>query len=249
MRVLGLFDRPAEGEAIAAVRATPGIPDLTQHIQGLSEADWLRLLERLRHTGLVAPESEHQPDTLDAHPLVREHFGQQLRKEHPDAWREGNNRLYEHYKQAAPELPDTLEEMVPLFAAVAHGCAAGRHQEALDDVYFRRIQRGNEAFNTHKLGAIGAELAALSGFFDPPWRRPVAELTQADKGYVLNEAGFDLRALGRLNDAAAPMRAALEARIAQKLWTNAATNAENLSRIYLTMGELAQALNYAEQSV
>ena len=249
MRVLGLFDRPAEGEAIAAVRATPGIPDLTQHIQGLSEADWLRLLERLRHTGLVAPESEHQPDTLDAHPLVREHFGQQLRKEHPDAWREGNNRLYEHYKQAAPELPDTLEEMAPLFAAVAHGCAAGRHQEALDDVYFRRIQRGNEAFNTHKLGAIGAELAALSGFFDPPWRRPVAELTQADKGYVLNEAGFDLRALGRLNDAAAPMRAALEARIAQKLWTNAATNAENLSGIYLTMGELAQALNYAEQSV
>ena len=249
MRVLGLFDRPAEGEAIAAVRATPGIPDLTQHIQGLSEADWLRLLERLRHTGLVAPESEHQPDTLDAHPLVREHFGQQLRKEHPDAWREGNNRLYEHYKQAAPELPDTLEEMAPLFAAVAHGCAAGRHQEALDDVYFRRIQRGNEAFNTHKLGAIGAELAALSGFFDPPWRRPVAELTQADKGYVLNEAGFDLRALGRLNDAAAPMRAALEARIAHKLWTNAATNAENLSGIYLTMGELAQALNYAEQSV
>ena len=29
----------------------------------------------------------------------------------------------------------TLEEMAPLFLAVAHGCHAGRHQEALDKVY------------------------------------------------------------------------------------------------------------------
>ena len=47
-------------------------------------------------------------------------------------------------------------------------------------------------------------------------------LTEADKGFVLNEAGFDLRALGRLAEAVEPMRAGLEADIAQKDWDNAA---------------------------
>ena len=72
-------------------------------------------------------------------------------------------------------------------------------------MYWRRIERGNEHYSWKKLGAFGADLAALSGFFDPPWRRPVDGLTEADKGFVLNEAGFDLRALGRLAEAVEPM--------------------------------------------
>ena len=143
----------------------------------------------------MAPESEHRPDTLDAHPLVREHFGQQLREQHPDAWREGNNRLYEHYKMAAPELPDTLEEMAPLFAAVAYGCAAGRHQETLGEVYWRRILRGNEHFSWKMLGSFGAGLAALTSFFAATWRHPVEGLTEQATAFVLVQAGLYLRAL------------------------------------------------------
>ncbi len=139
--------------------------------------------------------------------------------------------------------------MAPLYAAVAHGCQAGRHQEALDEVYRRRIQRGNEFFNTKKLGALGAELAALSGFFDPPWRQPVAGLAEAAKAFVLNGAGFDLQALGRLAEAAQPMQGALEAHIAQEDWKNAAIAASNLSQLHLTSGDLAQALDFAQQSV
>jgi tetratricopeptide (TPR) repeat protein len=45
------------------------------------------------------------------------------------------------------------------------------------------------------------------------------------------------------------MQAALEARIAQEHWTNAARNACNLSELYLTLGDLPQALAYAGQSV
>ena len=249
LRVLGLFDRPAEAEAIAAVRTAPAIPDLTASLSELPEGDWRDLLSKLRRAGLMTPESEHRPGTLDAHPLVREHFGQQLREGHPDAWREGNDRLYEHYKQAAPELPDTLDEMAPLFAAAAHGCAAGRHKEALVDVYVRRIQRGNAAFNTKMLGAIGAELAALSGFFDPPWRQLVATLSENAKGFVLNETGFDLRALGRLAEAVEPIHAGLDAATAREDWENAAIAAGNLSELYVTMGDLRQALEFARQSV
>ena len=249
LRMLGLFDRPAEGGAIAAVRAAPAIPNLTEHIQRLFEAGWLQLVSRLRHVRLIAPESKHHLDTLDTHPLVREHFGQQLAHEYPQAWREAHSRLYEYYKSHAKELPDTIEEMAPLYAAVAHGCQAGRHQEALDEVYWKQILRGKEHFNPNKLGAIGADLAVLSNFFDPPWRRPVDGLKENWKSFVLSDAGFDLRALGRLAESVQPMQAALEATIAQKDWRNAALQASNLSELYLTLGDLRHALDAARQSV
>jgi tetratricopeptide (TPR) repeat protein len=249
LRMLGLFNSPAAKEALDAVRADPPIPGLTEHLQNLSDAGWLQVVSRLRRVQLIAPESHHRPDTLDAHPLVREHFGAEVKESYPAAWREGNNRLYEHYRSIAKELPDTVQEMAPLFAAVLHGCQAGKHQEALDEVYWKRITRGKEFFTTKKLGAFGADLAALSGFFDPPWSKPVDGLTEADKGFVLSEAGFDLRALGRLAEAAEPMKAALETTIRLHDWNNAARYANNLSELYLTLGDLPQALAYAEQSV
>ncbi|TFH42961.1 MAG: tetratricopeptide repeat protein [ANME-2 cluster archaeon] len=139
--------------------------------------------------------------------------------------------------------------MMPLYAAITHGCQAGRYQEGLYEVYWRRIKRGAEHFSTAKLGAFGADLAALSGFFDQPWSRPAAELTEAAKSFISNQAGYYLQTLGRLAEAAQPSKAGLEARIAQESWKNAATSANNLSELSLTMGNLARALEYAEQSV
>ena len=77
---------------------------------------------------------------------MREHFGEQLKQAHPEAWREGH-RLGpdEHLKQKAKELPETIEEMAPLYAAVVHGCMAGMNQEALVEVYWKRIQAPRRA--------------------------------------------------------------------------------------------------------
>ena len=160
-----------------------------------------------------------RPDEVDAHPLVREHFGEELRENYPEAWRAGHERLYEHFK-ALPEKPqpDTLEEMAPLFQAVFHGCHAGQHQEALFEVYWARINRQREFYSTNKLGAFGADLAALAGFFNPPWERPVASITKAAQAFVVAQAGFRLRALGRLTDAVAPMRTSLEMSVDMEDW-------------------------------
>ncbi|HUW14644.1 MAG TPA: hypothetical protein VM537_33295, partial [Anaerolineae bacterium] len=249
LHIMGLFDRPAESGAIQALRAEPPIDGLTEKLHGLPEADWRFAVDNLRRVRLLAGEDPHSPGTLDCHPLVREHFGERLEAGHPEECQEAHGRLYEYYKSQAPEFPDTLEAMIPLFAAVAHGCRAGRHQEAEWDVYWQRIQRGSEAFNTSKLGAFGAGLAALSSFFDPPWQKIVDGLRESSKAYVLSTAGFALRALGRLAEAAQPMQAALEARIAQESWDNAARNAGNLSELHLTIGDLDQALETARRSV
>ena len=60
--------------------------------------------------------------------------------------------------------------MAPLYAAMVHGCLAGKHQEAFVEVYWKRIQRESDYFNAKKLGAFGSEVAVLSAFFDPPGR-------------------------------------------------------------------------------
>jgi tetratricopeptide (TPR) repeat protein len=250
LNVFGLFNRAAELGAIDCVNASPPLSGLTEHLSDLDDSTFLKTCELLRRSKLLAPQSRHRPDTLDCHPLVREHFGEQLQKTSPEAWREAHSRLYEYYKNLPEkELPDTLTEMEPLFAAVAHGCLAGMHQKAMDDVYWDRINRKNEYFSSAKLGAFGADLAALSNFFETPWTQPADGLADADQAVVLSWAGFALRALGRLREAAGPMQAGLDNYIKQEEWKNSAGSAGNLSELYLTLGEVQQAVDYARQGV
>lgn len=250
LRMLGLFDRPADRASMDALLKGSSVRGLTLHIRNLSESDRLRVVEKLRRNRLVSHASQRHPnDDLDAHPLVREHFGQQLKGDFPTAWREGNGRLFKHLRDATEEYPDTLDEMAPLYAAVAHGCAAGRHGEALNDVYARRIMRMNWFFSSRRLGAFGANLAALSGFFDSPWQQLSSTLPKGIRAYILNEVGGALRALGRLEEAVQPVEASLEIDILDKLWGSAAQDANNLSELYLTIGNLSQALVYAQKSV
>jgi tetratricopeptide (TPR) repeat protein len=250
LRLLGLFDRPADGDSLTVLRQAPAIAGLTDHIHELLEADWLRAVQRLRSLRLIAKESHHDADELDAHPLVREHFSQQLRRHRPDAWREANNRLYEHLRRTVKELPETIEEMAPLFAAVAHGCAAGRHQETFDKVYCPRICRGKEYFSTRSLGAFGADLAALSSFFEAIWERPVATLRAETQGFVLKAAGYGLGSLvGHISEAMSLNQSALGIHIALRDWCEAAIGAGHLSSMFLSLGNLAQARSYAQQSL
>ncbi|HSS79108.1 MAG TPA: toll/interleukin-1 receptor domain-containing protein [Thermoanaerobaculia bacterium] len=249
LRLLGLFDRPAEAGALKALRAAPPIPGLTEPLVDLSDEDWHLATATLRDHSLLAAADPREPETLDAHPLVRACFAEELESHSPDAWQEGNRRLYEHLRQAAPDLPESLEAMQPLYAAVVHGCRAGRQQEVMDEIYKRRILRGNEHFSWRKLGVFGSELTALAGFFDCPWSQPSARLAVADQGFVLNAAAFRLRALGRLAEAIEPMQAGLEAAIAQQNWKNGAIAASNLSELILTLGDVPRAATLGGQSV
>jgi hypothetical protein len=243
--LMGLFDRPAPLGAIDVLIKKERIKGLTDKLHKISEKDWRYAVKHLRELRLLSASDKGRPDTLDCHPLIREHFSQKLKAKSEQAWKKAYERLYEYYKK----LPDTLEEMEPLFAAVAHGCQAGRHRETAYDVFWERIRRKTEQYSYHKLGAFGADLAALSNFFDEPWRQPASGLTDADKAAILSWAGFSLRALGRLREAAQPMQAGLEMRIKQKAWINAAMAGCNLSELYLTLGEVEAAVSSARQSV
>ncbi len=248
LRLLGLFDRPADGPSIAALRKAPAIAGLTDHIHESFEADWLRAVQRLRKYKLIAEESHHDPDELDAHPLVREHFRDQLKATRYDTWRAGNARLYDYLTRTTKEFPDTLDEIVLLYAAVTHGCEADRHQEALHEIYYRRIRKGQIPFSWRELGTFDAELAALTGFFASPWQKPVTALREADQGFMLNAAGFVMQKLGRLEEAARRMLEAMMIYLANKDWISFDTVASWYNN-FLMGYSLSRARATAEQSV
>lgn len=173
LRLLGFFDRPASPGALRALMRGPAIPGLTEALQGMPPAEWARTVATLRRASLVARANEDAPGHLDTHPLVRAYYERQVSADAPAAWREANGRLYEHYRDEAPALPATLDEMQPLLLALVHGCRAGRHHDALREVLLPRVLRGERGYILRELGAYGALLTSLAAFCEAgDWSRP-----------------------------------------------------------------------------
>ena len=250
LRLFGLFDRPADAGCLQVLRQAPPITGLTEPLMDLTQARWNLALSRLVECGLI--EQPGRAGALDAHPLVREYLGRRLRATDPDAWREGHRRLYDYLKASVPHRPDGLAGLQALYQAVMHGCLAGLQQEAWDQVYRDRILRGtgdDGFYSTKILGAFGADLGAVACFFDEPWGRVSATLTEPDQNGLLNLAAVDLRALGRLSEALEPMRAGLDGAVRLEDWENAAIRAGNLCELDLTLGLVSDALADAGRSV
>lgn len=124
LRLMGLFDRPATADCLAALLAAPAIPGLTEPLTGLPEEDWNCSLESLVAAKLltVSPETVSVPASafplpasLDAHPLLREYFAERL-KSSPLVPREEpgtaatEKTLDESKRHAAAEPPAHLAE-------------------------------------------------------------------------------------------------------------------------------------------
>ncbi|MDJ0838755.1 MAG: toll/interleukin-1 receptor domain-containing protein, partial [Acidobacteriota bacterium] len=266
--LMGLFDRPVESGAIDALLGDTELKlglmgklrrlfgsvsnpllEFTKGLRRLNQSEWQATITHLRDLGLLSAQ-DWPEGSLDAHPLVREHFGARLEQNHPETFQAAHERLYHYYRQQPKkEQPDTLAEMEPLFRAVTHGCRAGKHQESAEEVYLKRMLRGEESYLNHQLGAYGADLAAVANFFQTPWTTPSPGLTAADQALVLNWAGFGLRALGRLREATQPLAACTELYLSQKNWKFAAMNEGNLSELWLTLGDVPRAVEAATRVV
>lgn len=252
LRLMGLFDRPADAGCVTALRREPTIPDLTPSLAGLADDDWEFCVSALEAARLLTVNRDAAGSlvSLDAHPLVREYFAQQLRGHHAKAWRAGHRRLYEQLCATTPDKPaPTLEDLQPLYQAVVHGCQAGLHENARQDVYRGRILRGRQNYSTFALGGLASDLGAIACFFDRHWSVVSPHIPLIKHGWVLNEAGFTLRAMGRSAESLEPFRAALRIAIKQEDWKNAAVFASNLSELELILGAATSALASAKQSV
>jgi hypothetical protein len=250
LHVFGLFNGPITMATLNVVIEQPEIVGLTSNIYLLSDDQVKYAISNVRNLDLLYPRDDDQPDVIDCHPLVREYFASKLRSENPIAWKEGNLRLYDYYKTIpVDDFPTTLSDMMPLYRAVSHGCKAGLHQQVMDEVFWKRIRQGDKHISTQILGAYGADLEALSFFFDSAWTKPAAGLSDHWKGVVLIWAGELLRALGRVNDALEPMKFSLKAAVELDEFGDAAGRAEILSDLLLKLGRISEAEEYGRMSI
>ena len=212
LRLMGLFDRPADADCLQALRSET-IPGLNRtDCRAERDDDWDFILSGLEDAKLLTVNRDAAGAllALDAHPLLREYFAKALQEQHPEAWRAAHRRLYEHLCATTKEGPQpTLEDLQPLYQAVAHGCQAGMQQEACAKVFDGRINRGQKAYSARRLGAYGSNLGAIACFFEQPWSRVSPALTKAGQAWLLSQAAYTLGALGRLTEALEPMRAGL----------------------------------------
>lgn len=251
LRLLGLFDRPATADCLNALWTGKEIGGLTGALLGLSEAHRNITLKRLGDLGLITINRNEASEliSLDAHPLLREYFATRVREQLPGAWLAAHRRLYEYLVANTLEGDEpTLEDLQPLYQAVAHGCQAGLQKDALETVYIRRIF-GERAYSIRQLAAFGSDLGTLASFFETPWTRVAPFLEESDQGWLLNTASFYLRALGRLSEALEPMRAGMNVAAGREAWKNASIGASNLSELELTLGFVAIAVEDARQAV
>jgi hypothetical protein len=252
LQLLGLFDRPAAADCLNALWTGEEIGGLTGTLNSISGAQRNITLQRLEDADLITvnrDKGSKELISLDAHPLLREYFAIRVREELPGAWRAAHRRIYQHLVETTKEGDEpTLEDLQPLYQAVAHGCQAGLQQQALK-IYHTRILRKSEQYTFHKLGVFGSDLGAIACFFELPWMHISAALGEVEQSWILSQSVYCLRAIGRLLEALEPKRVALEMDVRLENWVEASKSASTLSELELTLGEVAAAVEDAEQSV
>jgi tetratricopeptide (TPR) repeat protein len=255
VRVLGLFDRPAPWGAIHALKdQDPPIAGLTEPLHGATDAELEEAFARLRQWGLAdrADRGRDAHAPIEAHPLVREHFGRALEQEAPAAWRAAHGVLFDWFR-ALPEQhrPDTLEALEPLYRAIGHGCRAGRYAQALRDVYWDRILRGGQSYSIFQLGAISSDLSALAGFFPEGWSQsPVTgDLSESDRSWLIATVAFRLMSLGRLDEALGPRRMEREHWRKAANWEYFCISSNNLVDLLTPLGHWREAESVAREEL
>jgi hypothetical protein len=122
-------------------------------------------------------------------------------------------------------------------------------QQARDDVFRKRILQGPKSYTLRQLGAFGSDLGVIACFFSSPWKDVSPDIKEAEHAWVLAEAAFALRSLGRLSESLGPMRAGLEKLTTGRNWRQAGIAAGNLSELELLLGEVTGALRDAALAV
>jgi len=250
LNIIGLFDRPIGSAEVAFLRTSAPIAGVTDNLYGISEAEWNRVLHRLRRAKVVSPASHHDPLGIDAHPVIRQHFAERLAKSNESAWQEAHVALSNFYAaQPKEQRPNSLREMAPLFLAVHHGCLAKEYKDTLDTICKGRILEEKEHYSRNRVGAHGVKLSMLAGFFQKQWLEPVKELNKVDAAFVMHHASVELRALGRMNDVLAPAGAALKMRVELGLWKDAVRTSGNLAQAHLALGNISEAIDIFQQCI
>lgn len=207
--------------------------DFNKALVKMSELDFRDLVDGLVDWRLISYDSTKK--TYTTHPLIKTYFESTLDEVNKKL---SHKHLYQYFGLYAPVLPETLEEMQPLFEQVYHGCVAGLYDEVLYKIFFKELDKG-EAYIVHKLGAWNTTLSIMQNFFSlsDPLRLPLVTTKRA-QSYLLNNAGLALLNTGRPKEAEKPLLTGVNIDIQEKDWKNASQGYQNVADLQVRTSAL-----------
>ncbi len=247
LRVLALFDGPVGMDELDAVLGPPVLPGATDFLQGAPTTFLFRQIQKLRSQRLIKV-SDHDPLTLDMHPIVREYFADDWSRADRPAVLAGHRRLYEYHRARVPAEPASADQFERLFLAVGQGLQGGLYEEAYE-LYRQAVAHRGVSLLPSEHGLIGLELSALAGFFAKRWSSLVCELPCAARVDILRRVAECLQAMGRVAEAEEPLLECLAFEQDGADEGTAAETAHRLSTVYLVLGDLPRARHYSRVSV
>ena len=244
MKIFSLFRRAVREKDFEGVFRAEMETGMNQVLRDISEFKFKRMVDNLVDRRLISRDQEINYAT---HPLIKSYFESIFDQEDKKLC---HKCIYRYIGEYAPERPETLEQMQPLFEQVYHGCAAGLYDKAFSDVYWGKIYRGREFFIYHNLGAWDTNLSLAKTFF------PEGDLSQmplvserSDQSWLLNEAGLALKTTGRPKEAEEPILTGVKMDIEAKDWENASVGYRNLADLEFRIGELESGLDSAKKAL
>jgi tetratricopeptide (TPR) repeat protein len=187
----------------------------------MHELDFRDLISGLVDWRLISYDKTKK--TYTTHPLIKGYFESTFDEKIKKLC---HKHIYQYFGLYAPEWPETLDEMQPLFEQVYHGCAAGLY----DDAWETNLSLARTFFPEGDL----SRLPLVSKKIVQSW--------------LLNEAGLALLNLGRPKDAVELLVKKTNMEIGDKDWIDTTTGYVNLAELHFRIGDLERALSYAEKA-
>ncbi len=250
MKIFSLF-RQAVGEREFDAVFLPRIEMKPFHFkQMVDDLCKRRLISKQSEFRLPTPDSrlpDSSYNTYTTHPLIKGYFESIFDNEEKKAC---HKAIYEYFGKIAKDLPETLEEMQPLFEQVYHGCSAGLYDDVYKDVYKEKIHRWDKYFIANRLGAWETNLSLIKSFF------PNGDLSQkplvskkGDEARLLNEAGRALFIIGKPKEAEELFTKKIPGEVECKDWQNAFVGYLTLTDLQFRIGELEKGLESAKKAL
>jgi nucleoside phosphorylase len=140
MKIFSLFRMAVNDRDFEGVFREEMETSINKPLRDMTLFSFKRMVDNLYDRRLITKE---QDDTYTAHPLIKNYFESIFEE---DDKKLCHRKIYQYINTYAPEKPETFEEMQPLFEQVYHGCKARMYDESFDDIYYKKVQRGQEFF-------------------------------------------------------------------------------------------------------
>nr|QNO57719.1 hypothetical protein GBAFDLPJ_00013 [Methanosarcinales archaeon ANME-1 ERB7] len=246
LKIFSLFRREiTENDFAGVFRHEIEGTKFNEELVKMSELNFKDLINGLVDWRLISYDKTKKAYTT--HPLIKGYFESDFDEKNKKLC---HKRIYQYFSEYAPEQPETLEEMQPLFEQVYHGCAAELYDVVCDDVYWEKIHRKEKYVITQKLGAWGTDLSLVRTFF------PEGDLSQmplvsekSDQSLILREAGLVLLNTGRPKEAEKPLKTAIDLDIEVNQIVYASVSYLDLAKLQFRTGELERGLSSAKKAL